>query len=194
MRKICIEILEYDIIDEIYWVDGLVFSLFLKNQQENEMDVIYMKIHDLDYNPNTKNKIVIQIKLMVNKNIEDFFTMVHQSMLDFSSQWANSLKDLEFTIERKLVNNGNYKENLKIQENECITSKKEDYKEILCCYCGSSILFINNQTKNCNNCLSTNFLVEKEFAILKGNFIFFFQIFFFTKFFFFYFFFTFFFL
>ena len=165
VRKVCcLSGIDSKIEEEVYWLDGFIFSF----NNGDKVSVVEMKIFENPQIVSQKHqyKQVMQIKITTNDDIEYLFQSIHQSVKEFVSEWMVSLKDNEirFSIERKTIKDARHELiPLKLVNKR---NDNEEYKEILCLFCGHSIIFIKNQTEKCPNCFSDNFLIENEIALL----------------------------
>ena len=200
IRKCCIKNERVQIVeDEFYWKDGFVFGFFdvsyskkkdsvnhkntikieeknsqqdFKKNKEDNSTIVQLDIHENKSTERDAKKlhVILEINIKSNNKIEELFENIHQSVKEFISKWnvGNFYQQIKFFVEKKSVG----KEEIFI-----LDSSHSNNLKIICYYCNHSIV-VNKNTTECEMCLSKNFLIEKEFAVIsiiaQGEYFFFF--------------------
>eukprot|EP01091_Cochliopodium_minus_P002654 TRINITY_DN12503_c0_g1_i1.p1 TRINITY_DN12503_c0_g1~~TRINITY_DN12503_c0_g1_i1.p1 ORF type:complete len:650 (+),score=189.93 TRINITY_DN12503_c0_g1_i1:590-2539(+) len=92
------------ILDEFYWIDGFIFSFIEKHKKDMESPlpsvIVQLKIY-----PTKEEKYEMQIKLKSEKNIENYFNKINNSVISFLGNWSDCFFENKshFTIEKKNV-------------------------------------------------------------------------------------------
>ena len=161
IRKCClIDEKKQKILDEIYWINGLIFHY------ENEMkdsNLIELNIVPSE-NKNNKEEHLMQLSLKVNENPKKLFETMMFEIKEFISHWIVT----DITNKIKFVTK---KRSIEIDEPtnliSLVKNNQEKSFQCICSFCGQDITF-KKSTKNCELCGSKDFLVENQFAILKA--------------------------
>ena len=158
LRRCCIENVEDQMVEEVYWKDGLLF--YFKKEKIGSC-LILVEIKEIENVENFSNSISITMK--TEENPEPLFHLIHQTMKDFVSKWIHFMpaNKIHFTLFKKAIEVEKPSQLLSV-ENE----KDLEQKRVICSFCGIEFSF-SFITSHCSNCMSKYFLIEKQYCLLK---------------------------